>query len=119
MKALIAHSAATVLSCLCVLVGITMAQGEGYTCDGPLNMCTQAPCASSSGNCPDVPSIQYVAYSDSVNMNLYNCIPATGTCYPSELIHNCTNVFYEMKTYLGICTLRCGMDYNDAYTCSP
>ena len=116
MKAIVACSVAAFL-CLMALVRNTPAQGEGYSCYGPFQICPTFNCMVSSESCPVVPSETAQGYGEAPNMMTTTCNIGTGTCYPTQQTNACVYTYYLQKNFLNQCSNSCGTDFLVAAVC--
>ncbi len=115
MKAFVASSMATFL-CLLALVRSAPAQGNGYFCSGPFEICL-TPCVPASGTCPDVPDDIYVASSEALANMTTTCAEGMGSCSFTQQVTACYIDYYLVRNYLGQCSNTCGNDDLVAYVC--
>jgi hypothetical protein len=115
MKPLVAFSVAA-LFCLLALIQNAVAQTT-YSCVGSFNICPALTCNPASGDCPDVPTISYVAFDESLNQLTTTCAGSAGPCSANQQVNACLFNYWTTRNIMGVCSNTCGTDYEVALCC--
>ena len=117
---LLAALSTSALVCILVFGRTAIAQGPGYVCGGPVNVCPNIPadkCASAKGTCPDGLGDQYNGYSADQAQKMTACFPGSGTCYTSVPVNACQFTYYNVRNYLDQCSNQCGSEFTTWLAC--